>query len=159
MSGQLIRVDIDKASLAATTPEAEHERRVAIYDLLQDNDFQVDDAPNPNGPFGLELAIEDGRLAFNVTQEDGVLVRKHLLSLTPFKRLMKDYFDICQSYYEAIRQATPMQIETIDMARRSVHNEGSELLKERLAGKITVDFDTARRLFTLICALHRRNQP
>ena len=146
-------VSIDEASLAAVSREAEHERQVAIYDLLEENYFKPEAATG--GPYTLRLGLEDGRLAFDVAGPDE-LHRRHLLSLTPFRGIIKDYFLICESYYASIRHATPAQIEAVDMGRRGLHNEGSERLRERLAGKIELDLDTARRLFTLICALHRR---
>ena len=142
-------------TIGRSTPDVEHERAVAIYDLIEDNSFQpVGDAGG--GPYKLKLSQVESRLVFSVTREDSAPVITHILSLTPFRRVIKDYFLICESYYEAIRTSTPSQIEAIDMGRRGIHNEGSETLRERLAGKIDVDFDTARRLFTLICVLHWR---
>ena len=142
-------------TIGRSTPDVEHERAVAIYDLIEDNSFQpVGDAGG--GPYKLKLSQVESRLVFSVTREDSAPVIAHVLSLTPFRRVIKDYFLICESYYEAIRTSTPSQIEAIDMGRRGIHNEGSETLRERLAGKIDVDFDTARRLFTLICVLHWR---
>jgi uncharacterized protein (UPF0262 family) len=150
----LADIQIDTRSLAAATADGEHERRVAIFDLLESNLFDVVDAPD--GPYCLKLSVQDGKLVFDVALLDGAPVRMFVLSLSPLRRVIKDYFMICESYYEAIRNATPTQIEAIDMGRRGLHNEGSELLEDRLKGKVTVDFDTARRLFTLICALHVR---
>jgi len=147
-------VRFDEASLAPAGPEAEQERRVAIFDLLEQNSFALEGLDL--GPYALTLSIQDQRLVFDVAGDDGAQLRVFGLSLTPLKRVVRDYFMICDSYYAAIRTATPQQIETIDMARRGLHNEGSELLRERLAGKATFDLDTARRLFTLICALHAR---
>ena len=142
-------------TIGRSTPDVEHERAVTIYDLIEDNSFQpVGDAGG--GPYKLKLSQVESRLVFSVTREDSAPVITHILSLTPFRRVIKDYFLICESYYEAIRTSTPSQIEAIDMGRRGIHNEGSETLRERLAGKIDVDFDTARRLFTLICVLHWR---
>ncbi len=132
----------------------EHERRVAIADLLDSNTFVP--ADSEAGPYALRLAIEDQRLVFDIKRENGDPVRMFVFSLGPLRRIIKDYFLMCESYYAAVRNAPLGQIEAIDMGRRGVHNEGSELLRERLHGKIEVDFDTARRLFTLICALHRR---
>jgi uncharacterized protein (UPF0262 family) len=147
-------VRLDEGSLAAATADGEHERRVAIFDLLETNSFALDEVDA--GPYALTLSIIDQRLVFAVQGDDGAEVRTFILSLSPLRRVIKDYFLICDSYYEAIRTATSAQIEAIDMGRRGLHNEGSTLLQERLAGKVTLDFDTARRLFTLICALHLR---
>ena len=133
----------------------EHERAVAIFDLIEENSFRPigDEA---GGPYRLKLSLADSRLVFAVSREDGEAVVAHILSLTPLRRVVKDYFLVCESYYEAIRISTPSQIEAIDMGRRGLHNEGSQTLKDRLDGKIEVDFDTARRLFTLVCVLHWR---
>ncbi len=151
---RLVDVVLDE-TIGRATPDIEHERAVAIYDLVEENSFQpVGDANG--GPYKLKLSLVDARLVFAVTREDDKAVITHILSLSPFRRVIKDYFMICESYYEAIRTSTPSQIEAIDMGRRGIHNEGSETLRERLAGKIDVDFDTARRLFTLICVLHWR---
>ncbi len=157
MSGEaernrLVAVEIDEVSLAASGPDAEHERRVAIFDLIEENSFGV--IGEDKGPYRLFLAMQDGKLLFDVRDEAEQPVHAFLFSISPFRGVIRDYFMICQSYYDAIRNATPHQIEAIDMARRGVHNEGSELVEERLKGKVEVDFDTARRLFTLICALH-----
>jgi uncharacterized protein (UPF0262 family) len=148
----LVKVTLDEGSIGRSSPDIEHERAVAIYDLIEDNSFQPID--HDDGPYALHLSIQENRLVFDIRHEDGTPVMAHLLSLTPFRRIVKDYFLICDSYYKAIRTATPNQIEAIDMGRRGLHNEGSELLRERLKEKIEVDFDTARRLFTLICVLH-----
>jgi uncharacterized protein (UPF0262 family) len=151
---RLSAVELDASIGPGPSPEAEHERRVAIYDLVEDNRFEL--LAHPEGPYRLRLSTADGRLIFDVL--NGTEQRLSLigLSMSPFRRIVKDYFMICESYYKAIRTATPSQIETIDMARRGLHNEGSELLRERLSGKVEVDFDTARRLFTLVCVLHWR---
>jgi uncharacterized protein (UPF0262 family) len=151
---RLIAVDLDSSIGPGPSPEAEHERRVAIYDLVEDNSFTL--AAFPDGPYRLSLSAADGRLMFDVRNEREERLSLIGLSMSPFRRIVKDYFMICESYYEAIKTATPSQIETIDMARRGLHNEGSELLRERLNGKVDVDFDTARRLFTLVCVLHWR---
>ncbi len=150
--GRLIRITLDEESIGSPSPDIEHERKVAIYDLLEENSF----APqgDQSGPYILQLMIAENRLVFDVRRADETRVIAHHLSLTPFKRIVKDYFMICDSYYQAIRSSTPTQIEAIDMGRRGLHNEGSELLMERLKGKIDIDFDTARRLFTLITVLH-----
>ena len=153
-TSRLIDVALDE-TIGRSTPDVEHERAVAIYDLIEENSFQpVGDAPG--GPYKLKLSLVESRLVFSVTREDGSPVITHILSLTPFRRIVKDYFMICESYYDAIRSSTPSQIEAIDMGRRGLHNEGSQTLMDRLGGKIDVDFDTARRLFTLICVLHWR---
>ncbi|HWA00923.1 MAG TPA: UPF0262 family protein [Caulobacterales bacterium] len=152
---KLIAVDLDEGSLAAASANAEHERRIAMFDLLESNSFAVEG--QDRGPYKLRLSTEDGRLNMAVRDEADADVFTHPLSLAPFRRLIKDYFMICESYYAAIRDATPMQIEAIDMGRRGLHNEGAETLTKALAGKFAVDFETSRRLFTLICALHVRN--
>lgn len=155
---RLASIVIDERSLAATSREAEHERQVAIFDLLEENRFRPEGSDG--GPYDLALSLIDGRLAFDIgSPEVGgqrAFERRHLLSLSPFRSLIKDYFLHCDSYYAAIRNASPAQIEVLDMGRRALHNQGSELLRERLAGKVETDLDTARRLFTLICALYRR---
>ena len=151
---RLIAVDLDASIGPGPSAEAEHERRVAIYDLLEGNSFAL---PNgKEGPYRLQLSTQDGRLLFEIFSEGEEKLSIIGLSMSPFRAIVKDYFQICESYYQAIRLATPSQIETIDMARRALHNEGSELLKERLNGKVDLDFDTARRLFTLVCVLHWR---
>jgi uncharacterized protein (UPF0262 family) len=149
---RLVKVTLDEGSIGRSSPDIEHERAVAIYDLLEDNSFAPID--HDGGPYALHLSIAENRLVFDIRTEDGTPVMAHLFSLTPLRRIVKDYFLICDSYYKAIRTSTPSQIEAIDMGRRGLHNEGSELLMERLKEKIAVDFDTARRLFTLICVLH-----
>lgn len=151
---RIVEIVLDEQTVVRRSPDVEHERKVAMYDLVEENHF----APvgSPGGPYRLHLGVEENRLVFDIRTESDAPHGKVILSLTPFRRIVKDYFMICDSYYEAIRSATPSQIEAIDMGRRGVHNEGSELLRERLAGKIDVDFDTARRLFTLVCVLHIR---
>ena len=141
-------------SIGRSTPDVEHERAVAIFDLIEDNAFEP--AGHPGGPYHLRLSLMDQRLVLSVTTEAGEPVATHILSLTPFRRIIKDYFMICESYYQAIRSSTPSQIEAIDMGRRGIHNEGSQTLQDRLSGKVTLDFDTARRLFTLVCVLYWR---
>ena len=150
---RIAALEVDDASLAATTADAEHERRVAIFDLLESNSFRVPDA-GP-GPYDLRLAAADNRLIFDVRDLQRAQLRTIVLSLSPFRRVIRDYLLICESYVNAIRSATPSQIEAVDMGRRGLHNEGSELLRERLKDKAELDLETARRLFTLICALHR----
>ncbi|MGK0266446.1 MAG: hypothetical protein ACI82N_000691 [Maricaulis sp.] len=157
-SDKIVRIDLDIASIGPSDVNADHERRVAIADLLEGNSFRPvsDSVGDASGPYALRLAIEHDRLLFDVRLEDDTPVRAFVFALGPLRRIVKDYFLICESYYEAVRDAPLAQIEAIDMGRRGVHNEGSTLLRERLTGKIEVDFDTSRRLFTLICALHRR---
>ncbi len=149
---RIVDLVLDEATVVRRSPDVEHERKVAIFDLLEENSF----APtgSPGGPYLLHLAIEENRLVFDIRLDGGTAHGKVMLSLTPFRKIIKDYFLICESYYDAIKTAAPAQIEAIDMGRRGLHNEGSQLLKERLAGKVEIDFDTARRLFTLICVLH-----
>ena len=151
---RLIDVELDE-SIGRSTPDVEHERAVAIFDLIEENSFQPA-GDGGEGPYRLKLSLVDAKLVFAIAREDGGAVVTHILSLTPFRRVVKDYFLICESYYQAIRSSTPSQIEAIDMGRRGLHNEGSQTLMDRLAGKIDVDFDTARRLFTLVCVLHWR---
>lgn len=151
-SQRLQRVTIDEASLAAASPEQEHERKVAIFDLIEQNSFSPEGAPE--GPYRLHLSLTENRLCLDIQAEG--YDKRHLLSLSPFRGIIKDYFMVCESYYDAIRNATPAHIEALDMGRRGLHNEGAGLLRDRLEGKVAVDTDTARRLFTLICALHRR---
>lgn len=143
---------LDERTVVRRSPDVEHERKVAIFDLLEENSF----APigSPGGPYVLHLAIEENRLVFDIRLDKETPHGKVMLSLTPFRKIIKDYFLICESYYDAIKTAAPAQIEAIDMGRRGLHNEGSQLLKSRLDGKVDIDFDTARRLFTLICVLH-----
>jgi len=151
-SSRLVELTLDESSIGRNTPDVEHERKVAIFDLLETNFFELDGrAP---GPYTLHLSITDNRLVFAVGDAEREPLTSFLLSLSPFRRLVKDYFIMVESYHQAIKTAPPSRIEAIDMGRRGVHDEGSRLVMERLAGKITVDFDTARRLFTLICALH-----
>jgi uncharacterized protein (UPF0262 family) len=149
---RLVAITLDEGSIARGNADIEHERAVAIYDLLEDNVFAPVD--HPGGPYKLHLSLAESRLCFQIRLEDDTPVVAHLLSLTPLRRIVKEYFLICDSYYQAIRTATPSQIEAIDMGRRGLHDEGSHVLMERLRRKVKVDFDTARRLFTLICVLH-----
>lgn len=148
---RLIAVTLDEESIERGNPDVEHERAVAIYDLIEENRFSP--VGGPGGPYSLVLSIRENRLVFQVQTEDGRHIVGHMLSLTQLRKVVKDYFLICESYFTAIRKASPAHIEAIDMGRRGVHDEGSRLLAERLAGKIEMDHDTARRLFTLICAL------
>ncbi|MCC6946133.1 MAG: UPF0262 family protein [Bradyrhizobiaceae bacterium] len=149
---RLVNVTLDETSIGRANPDVEHERAVAIYDLLEENRFAP--AGDAGGPYALRIALVENRLVFHVTRENGASVITHMLSLTPFRRVVKDYFLICESYYAAIKTESPSRIEAIDMGRRGLHNDGSTLLMERLKDKIDMDFDTARRLFTLVCALH-----
>ncbi|MDF1631044.1 UPF0262 family protein [Mycoplana sp. MJR14] len=141
-------------TIGRATPDVEHERAVAIFDLIEENSFEP--VGHTGGPYRLNLSLMDSKLIFAISTEDGKAVATHILSLTPFRRIVKDYFLICESYYQAIRSATPSQIEAIDMGRRGIHNDGSQTLMDRLSGKIKLDFDTARRLFTLVCVLYWR---
>ena len=151
---RLANVTLDEAVLIRLSPDIEHERRIAIFDLLEDNYFEPIGAHG--GPFHLHLVIEENRLVFDIRDTTDVPLGKIILALGPFRRIIKDYFLICESYFEAIKSAPPSQIEAIDMGRRGLHNEGSDLLRERLKGKIDLNHDTARRLFTLVCVLHLR---
>jgi uncharacterized protein (UPF0262 family) len=148
---RIATIELDEKSVLRRTREIEQEREIAIYDLLETNHFAP--AGAPPGPYDLVLGVSENRLVFDIRRA-GKTVRKVMLSLTPFRRIVKDYFLVCESYFKAIRNAPPSQIEALDMGRRGLHDEGSHLLKDRLKGKIEVDFDTARRLFTLLCVLH-----
>lgn len=151
-SPRIADIRLDERTVVRRGPDIEHERRVAMFDLLEENFF----APvgDEGGPYNLVLAIQDNRLLFDIRHADDSALAQVILALSPFRKVVKDYFEICDSYFQAIKRSTPSQIETLDMARRGIHNEGSTLLQERLNGKIAVDHDTARRLFTLICVLH-----
>ncbi len=151
----IIELNIDPESLPATSPEMQHERRVAVFDLLEENEFRPLDSPS--GPYIVNILLEDSsRLVFDVSRSTGSDRGRYALSLSPFRRIVKDYFMICESYHNAIRTATSAQIEAIDMGRRGLHNEGSRLLTDTLRNSIEIEFNTSRRLFTLICSLHRR---
>ena len=157
MTARICHIEIDDRNLPPPTAEIEQERKVAIFDLLEDNSFALperDDRPIPPGPYRLALAIREGRLVFDIATEGEQRVGEFHLSLGPFRQVVKDYFQICESYYSAVKRLPPSQIEAIDMARRGIHNEGARVLLERLEGKAETDIDTARRLFTLICVLH-----
>jgi uncharacterized protein (UPF0262 family) len=149
---RIVDIVLDEKSVARRTSEVEHERAVALFDLLEDNDFAL--VGSEPGPYKLHIGIFEQRLVFGVHDAHDRKLRDIVLSLTPFRKVVKDYFLVCESYYAAIKKLGTSQIEALDVGRRGLHNEGSELLRERLAGKIEVDHDTARRLFTLICALH-----
>lgn len=151
-NSRLVAVTLDERSLTSSKVNIEHEREVAIFDLLEENSFALNG--RDDGPYTLVLSIVEERLVLNIGNAGTETLVTHLLSLTPFKRILKDYFIVCDSYYQAIRTAPPSRIQAIDMGRRGLHDEGSQILIDRLAGKIMIDLDTARRLFTLICALH-----
>ena len=154
---RICHIQIDERGLVRPTPEIEQERKVAIFDLLEDNSFALparEDRPVPAGPYRLGLAIREGRLVFAIATEDATKVGEFHLSLGPFRQVVKDYFQICENYFDAVKRLPPSQIEAIDMARRGIHNEGARVLQDRLTGKAEVDIDTARRLFTLICVMH-----
>lgn len=154
---RISQIDLDDRNLPPPTAEIEQERKVAIYDLIEENSFSLparDGRPQVDGPYHLGLAIRDKRLVFDLETESGQKAAEFHLSLSPFRQVVKDYYQICESYFSAVKTLPPSQIETIDMARRGIHNEGSRVLQERLEGKAEVDTDTARRLFTLICVLH-----
>lgn len=156
-ANRLIDIQLDEAGLPVPTPEIEQERRVAIFDLLEENVFGLpgrDGKAAPTGPYRLGLSIKERRLVFHVTTETGEFAAEFHLSLSPFRQVIKDYFQICESYFDAVKRLPPSQIEAIDMGRRGIHNEGSRVLLERLDGKVETDMPTARRLFTLICVLH-----
>ncbi len=149
---RLTEITLDPKSLGRANVNIEHEREVAIFDILDGNAFAVDGADL--GPYKLHLAIAEDRLALNVATAGDAEVAQHFVPLTPLKRIMKDYFMVCESYYEAVRTAPPARIQAIDVNRRALHDEGSVALREKLAGRIAIDEPTARRLFTLVCSLH-----
>lgn len=154
---RISQIEIDDRNLPPPTPEIEQERKVAVFDLLEENSFDLpkrDDRIAPDGPYAVELAIREKRLVFDISAEGGDKAAEFHLSLSPFRQVVKDYWAICESYYSAVKNMPPSQIETVDMARRGIHDEGARILAERLEGKAEVDHDTARRLFTLICVLH-----
>ncbi len=154
---KIIHIELDDSALPPPTPEIEQERKVAMYDLLEDNSFVLplrDGKEAPAGPYRLGLSIRQKRLVFKIMTEKSISAGEFHLSLGPFRQVVKDYFLICESYFDAVKTAAPSQIETIDMARRGIHDEGARILQERLEGKVEVDYDTSRRLFTLICVLH-----
>ena len=156
-TNRLIAINLDETGLPAPTPEIEQERRVAIYDLLETNSFAPiarEGAPVPPGPYKLNLSIIERRLVFEILNENNEKLGEFHLSLSPFRQVIKDYFQICASYFDAVKHLPPAQIEAIDMGRRGIHDEGSRVLLERLEGKVETDHATARRLFTLICVLH-----
>jgi uncharacterized protein (UPF0262 family) len=151
---RIVKITLDERSVVRRNADIEHERAVAIFDLLEENSFAVaGDAP---GPFHLHLGIEENRLVFDIRSTAEEPVDRILVPLTPFRSIVKDYFLVCETYFQAIRTASPSRIEAIDMGRRALHNEGSELLRERVAERVTIDLNTARRLFTLVCVMHQR---
>lgn len=151
---RIAKITLDEKTVVRRNADIEHERAVAIFDLLEENSFAP--VAGYDGPFHLDLGIEDSRLVLDIRGTDEVSRERIVLSLVPFRGIVKDYFLICESYFAAIKRASTMQIEAIDMGRRGLHNEGSELLRERLADKVALDLNTARRLFTLVCVLHIR---
>ncbi|MEX5729991.1 uncharacterized protein (UPF0262 family) [Rhodovulum iodosum] len=158
MSGaRLIHIELDDTGLPPPTPQIDQERKVALFDLMEDNSFALpgrDGRAAPDGPYRLSLSIRDKRLVFDLSTEAGEPAAEFHLSLSPFRQVVKDYWQICESYFDAVKKLPPSQIEAIDMARRGIHNEGARVLQERLEGKAEIDIDTARRLFTLVCVLH-----
>lgn len=148
---RLIDISLD-ASIGRATPDIEHERSIAIFDLIEENSFEL--VGHDTGPYKLILSLVESRLVFDISNEADEKLITHILSLTPFRQIVKDYFMICESYYEAIKSAATNRIEALDMGRRGIHNEGAQILKDRLDGKINIDTDTSRRLFTLVCVLH-----
>ena len=156
---RICHIELDASNLPPPTPEIEQERKVAMFDLLEDNSFDLpkrDDRIVPEGPYRIGLAIRDKRLVFDILTDGGEKAAEFHLSLSPFRQVVKDYWAICESYFDAVKTMPPSQIETIDMARRGIHNEGARILQERLEGKAVIDTDTTRRLFTLVCVLHFR---
>lgn len=154
---RIAHIELDDRNLPPPTPEIEQERKVAMFDLLEDNHFALPERADrdvPAGPYHLGLSIKDKRLVFDINTETAQKAAEFHLSLSPFRQVVKDYWAICESYFDAVKNMPPSQIETIDMARRGIHNEGARILQERLEGKADIDRDTARRLFTLICVLH-----
>lgn len=151
---RIAKIELDERTVVRRSPDVEHERAVAIYDLLEANHFAP--ATETVGPYHVRLGIEDNRLIFDIRDAADAELMRVPLPTTPFRRVVKDYFTVCESYFQAIKTASPSRIEAIDMGRRSLHNEGSEILKVQLAGKVELDFETARRLFTLLCVLHIR---
>lgn len=155
MSDRLVAVNLDDTGLPAPTPEMTQERQVAIFDLLEENSFALPGGAQA-GPFALTLSVKDRRLGFDVATEGGAPTAEFHLSLTPFRQIIKDYFEVCDSYFDAVKRLGPAQIEALDEGRRGIHDEGARVLLERLDGKATIDMPTARRLFTLVCVLHSR---
>ena len=155
---RLVRIELDEAKAPRRTAEAEHERAIAIYDILEDNRFSLVDGEGEQlgGPFHLYLRAEGRHIRFDIRDSGDTELAQFYMALGPLRRVMRDYFQVCDTYFDAIRTKSPSQIQAIDMGRRALHNEGSELLQARLNGKVETDFDTARRLFTLICVLQSK---
>ena len=153
---RIIDIELDERTILWRSADIEQERRIAIFDLIETNHFAPQRAQPDGyeGPYKVRLSVEEGRLALAIRRADDTPLETLVLGLARLRRSIRDYFAVCDSYYQAIRQSTPQQIETVDMARRAIHNDAADLLRERLDGKVTIDFDTARRLFTLICVLH-----
>lgn len=152
-NSRIIDIQLDEGSIKRRSPEVDHERKIAIIDLIDDNNFALVDQP---GEYRLTLSIRENKLVLDVRDAEDTELKVIILSLTPFRKIIKDYFAICESYFEAIKNASPAQIEAIDMGRRGIHNEGSDLLSDRLEDKVTMNRTTSRRLFTLVCVLHLR---
>ena len=151
---RIVNIFLDEHTVVNRSPQVEHERKVAIYDLLEANHFNL--IGGPEGPYVLHLSIEENRLAFDVRSEDDQPLKRFMLALSPFRAIVREYLMVCDSYYKAIKTSSPSQIEAIDMGRRGLHNDGSEVLQQRLQDKVELDHNTARRLFTLVCVLHIR---
>jgi uncharacterized protein (UPF0262 family) len=155
-SNSIISIELFQGSVLRKRPEVEHEREVAIFDLLEKNKFELLDDGEISGPYNLKLSFVDGNMNFEVSDTSKVFIKNIVLSIKPFRRLIKDYFLVCESYFDAIKNMSPQQIEAIDMGRRSLHNEGADILKERLVKFVDIDRSTARRFFTLLCVLQIR---
>ncbi len=155
---RISHIELDDATILWRNADIEQERRIAIFDLIEDNVFKPVRAfeAGHEGPYRLKLSVRDGRLSLDVGDEEGQALETMVLGLARFRRPVREYFAVCESYYQAIRKASAQEIETIDMARRGIHDQAAELLLERLDGKVETDHPTARRLFTLICVLHIR---
>lgn len=151
---RIVKITLDEHTVVRRNPDVEHERAVAIADLLAENNFAPTSALS--GPFHLRLGVAESRLIMDIQDEGGTALRQIVLPLSPFRKIVKDYFMICGSYYNAMREVGPTKIEAVDMGRRALHNEGGEKLRERLSEHVEVDLNTARRLFTLLCVLHIR---
>jgi len=155
---RLVRIELDEAAVPRRSAEAEHERAIAIYDILEDNRLALVDQDGAYlaGPFHLYLRAEGRHIRFDIRNDADRELNQFYMALGPLRRVMRDYFHVCDTYYEAIRTKTPSQIQAIDMGRRALHNEGAEILRSRLDGRVATDEMTSRRLFTLICVLQTR---